>query len=142
MSPAHATCPIDDPADAEESVPRALRRPRVGRPPIEESIEFVMPVQFHTPASEAWWPGEKRLMLAVLTDAIDILMKGQTANGPRRRELFEETVAWFDADDTEWPCSYLNICDTLGLEPRAVRNALRHRCERARRAPRTSDSAA
>ena len=127
MSPAHATCPIDDPADAEESVPRALRRPRVGRPPIEESIEFVMPVQFHTPASEAWWPGEKRLMLAVLTDAIDILLKGPGVNDPRRTTVFEETVAWFTRDDADWPCSFVNVCDALGIDARAVRDAIRRR---------------
>ncbi len=127
MSPAHATCPIDDPADAEESVPRALRRPRVGRPPIEESIEFVMPVQFHTPASEAWWPGEKRLMLAVLTDAIDILMKGPGVNDPRRTTVFEETVAWFTRDDADWPCSFVNVCDALGIDARAVRDTITRR---------------
>ena len=130
MSPAHATCPIDDPADAEESVPRALRRPRVGRPPIEESIEFVMPVQFHTPASEAWWPGEKRLMLAVLTDAIDILMKGPGVNDPRRTTVFEETVAWFTRDDADWPCSFVNVCDALGIDARAVRAAITRRMPR------------
>ncbi len=130
MSPAHATCPIDDPADAEESVPRALRRPRVGRPPIEESIEFVMPVQFHTPASEAWWPGEKRLMLAVLTDAIDILMKGPGVNDPRRTTVFEETVAWFTRDDADWPCSFVNVCDALGIDARAVRDAITRRMPR------------
>src|SRR5438132_8612882 len=76
MSPAHATCPIDNPVEAEESVPRPLRRPRVGRPPVEESIELVMPVQFHTPASQAWRPGEKRLLLAGLTGAVELLMRG------------------------------------------------------------------
>ncbi len=130
MSPAHATCPIDDPADAEESVPRALRRPRVGRPPIEESIEFVMPVQFHTPASEAWWPGEKRLMLAVLTDAIDILMKGPGVNDPRRTTVFDETVAWFTHDGADWPCSFVNVCDALGIDARAVRAAITRRMPR------------
>ena len=148
MSYALATCPTEGPAVIapppmdEARCARRRVRPRVGRPPIEDSIELVMPAQFHTPASEAWWPGEKRLMLAVLTDAIEILMKGQSANGPRRRELFEETVAWFDADDTEWPYSFVNVCDTLGLESRAVRAAVRHRCARARRPPRESDSAA
>jgi len=130
MSPAHATCPIDDPVEAEESVPRPLRRPRVGRPPVEESIELVMPVQFHTPASEAWWPGEKRLMLAVLTDAIDILMKGPGVNDPRRTTVFEETVAWFTRDDADWPCSFVNVCDALGIDARAVRDAITRRMPR------------
>jgi len=130
MSHAHATCPIDDPVEAEESVPRQLRRPRVGRPPVEESLELVMPVQFHTPASEAWWPGEKRLMLAVLTDAIDILMKGPGVNDPRRTTVFEETVAWFTRDDADWPCSFVNVCDALGIDARAVRAAVTRRMRR------------
>ena len=130
MSPAHATCPIDDPVEAEESVPRPLHRPRVGRPPVEESIELVMPVQFHTPASEAWWPGEKRLMLAVLTDAIDILMKGPGVNDPRRTTVFDETVAWFTRDDADWPCSFVNVCDALGIDARAVRDAITRRMPR------------
>ena len=130
MSHAHATCPIDDPVEAEESVRRPLRRPRVGRPPVEESIELVMPVQFHTPASEAWWPGEKRLMLAVLTDAIDILMKGPGVNDPRRTTVFEETVAWFTRDDADWPCSFVNACNALGIDAHAVRDAITRRMPR------------
>ncbi len=91
---------------------------------------IVMPVQFHTPASEAWWPGEKRLMLAVLTDAIDILMKGPGVNDPRRTTVFDETVAWFTRDDADWPCSFVNVCDALGIDARAVRAAITRRMPR------------
>jgi hypothetical protein len=114
---------IDDPIEA----PVPERGGRVGRPPIEESIEIVVPTQFHRPASESWWPGEKRLMLALLTDAIEVLMKGRHANDPRRRLLFEETVEWFADDDPKWPCSFVNVCEALGLDAGAVRTTLARR---------------
>ena len=127
---------IDVPADAVPVPPDAPDREpptrrRVGRPPIEESIEPVTPSQFYTPATEAWWPGEKRLVLAVLTDAIDVLVAGPAATGPRRR-LYDETATWFGSNDTAWPYSFVNICDALGLDVRSVRNALVHRCDKAR----------
>jgi len=110
----------------EAPAPRPRRR--VGRPPIEDSIEIVMPAQFHTPASEAWWPGEKRLMLAVLTDAVDILTKGPGASG-QRRVVYDETAEWLASDDREWPYSFVNVCDTLELDTSAVRSALRRRLD-------------
>jgi hypothetical protein len=123
MRSAHATCSTDETIDTTAPEPRR----RVGRPPIEESIELVMPSQFHAPASESWWPGEKRLMLAVLTDAIEVLTKGARANGPRRECLFEETVEWLADDDTKWPYSFVNVCAGLGLDVAAVRSALGRR---------------
>jgi len=129
-SPATITMTVEPAVDAAAS-----RRHRVGRPPIEESIEFLMPSQFHAPANESWWPGEKRLMLAVLRDAIDILSRGPGVNGPRRRHLFEETVGWFASDDVEWPFSFVNVCDGLGVDSRAIRGAVRRRAKATRRAP-------
>jgi len=132
MSHAQATCPTEDAVGV--APPTATRpRRRVGRPPIEESIELVVPAQFHTPASESWWPGEKRLMLAVLTDAIDILLKGPGVNGPRRRDLYEETASWFAGEAPEWPYSFLNVCAVLDLDERAVRSAVGRKIEQARR---------
>ena len=122
--------PVEDAADA----PRR-ERGRVGRPPIEESIELLMPSQFRTPAHESWWPGEKRLMLAVLTDAVEILAIGPAANGPRRRALYEETVAWVASDDTQWPFSFVNVCDALDLSASRVRSVIDELSSPVRRAP-------
>jgi hypothetical protein len=132
MSHAQATCPIEDAVDVAQPMATRPRR-RVGRPPIEESIELVMPTQFHAPASESWWPGEKRLMLAVLTDAIEVLLKGPGVNGPRRRNLYEETASWFAGEAPEWPFSFFNVCAVLGLDEGAVRSAVGRRIEQARR---------
>ena len=110
--------------------PASGARRRPGRPPVE--VEFVMPSQFHVPAREAWHQGEKRLMLAVLKDAVDILSQYATANQPRRRQIFAKTVAWVAANDTTWPFSFVNICDTLGFDIASLRKALARRVEAAR----------
>jgi hypothetical protein len=124
--------PVPPPVGPTDSL-RARPCRRVGRPPIEDSIEVMVPSQFHRPASEAWWPGEKRLMLAVLTDAIEILTKGPGANGSHRRRLFAETWEWLACDDADWPCSFVGVCDALGLDVRAVRQALTRRVEQEQR---------
>lgn len=68
---------------------------------------------------------EKRLMLAVLEDAVATFQRG-TLNAARSalRE-FQEVRAWFDSDDTHWPYAFLNVCHVLGFEPDYLRGGLR-----------------
>jgi hypothetical protein len=61
---------------------------------------------------------ELRLVAAVLQDALDCL------RGTRGRE-FLETRDWFLADRHDWPFSFANVCEELGLDPKAVRKRLR-----------------
>ncbi len=63
------------------------------------------------------------------TRGVDILTKGPGVNGSRRRRVFEETSDWLARDDADWPCSFVRVCDALGLDVRAVRQALTHRME-------------
>ena len=67
---------------------------------------------------------EKRLMLAVLEDAIATLQR--TANGTSRVALrdFDETRAWLASDDTTWPYTFVNICHVLGFDPSFLRRGL------------------
>jgi len=68
---------------------------------------------------------EKRLMLAVLEDAVGTFQKYAVATGRRARRLFAEADDWFASDDTTWPYGFLNICQALSLEPAYVRRGLR-----------------
>ncbi|HLK10676.1 MAG TPA: hypothetical protein VKW76_04810 [Candidatus Binatia bacterium] len=62
-------------------------------------------------------PPEKRLMLAVLTDAVATLRRTRT----ERRRAIAEAHAWFVATDPGWPFSFVNVCDALGLDAARVR---------------------
>ena len=101
-------------------------KPR-GRPPIHlsASLNLVLPAQlFPEFASEGCLSGEKRLMLAVLKDAIDIFLKHAESSEPRTQRLFLETVEWIRSDDALAPFSFLNVCEALGLSPSCLRRGL------------------
>jgi hypothetical protein len=102
-------------------------RRRRGRPPIHlsASLNLVLPCQlFPQFPADTSRSGEKRLMLAVLQDAIDVLMKHAQATEPRDRHLYLETVEWIRSDDSEWPFSFVNACDALGLSVSCLRRGL------------------
>jgi hypothetical protein len=86
--------------------------------------ETILPEQFFRP-SAALSP-EKRLMLAVLEGALLDLQRSADVRTPRARRLADEVNAWFAADGESWPCSFLRICYTLGLDASAVRTRLAH----------------
>jgi hypothetical protein len=117
-----AAMDADDPPPA----PPKPRRPR-GRPPIHlsASLNLLLPSQlFPEFPSEGRVPGERRLMLAVLKDAIGILVKHRDASEHCARVLYCETAAWVLSDDTEWPFSFVNVCEAIGFSPSCVRRGL------------------
>jgi hypothetical protein len=81
--------------------------------------ETILPEQFFRPSAAL--PPEKRLMLAVLEAALLDLQRSAGASTPRARRLADEVDAWFRADDEGWPCSFVNVCQALGLDVSAVR---------------------
>jgi hypothetical protein len=68
---------------------------------------------------------EHGLMVAVLQDAIDCVVKHRHAKDYRGRRLFDEATRWLLAEETGWPYSFECICAALDLDANAVRGALR-----------------
>jgi hypothetical protein len=62
--------------------------------------------------------GVRGLMLAMLEDAV----RSYLGPLPRGRE---EAEAWIESRHRRWVFSFATVCETLGLEPTAVRIALR-----------------
>lgn len=69
--------------------------------------------------------GERRLMVAILEDAVDVYRKQAGARDRKRRQLFEDAEAWIESSDTSWIFSYENICDVLGIDAAYLRKGLR-----------------
>ena len=70
--------------------------------------------------------GERRLMLAVLIDAVRALKSDPTEAPPQirvHRELVRDRV-WMLADDRVQLFSFLNICDALGLNADYIRRCV------------------
>jgi hypothetical protein len=67
---------------------------------------------------------ERRLMAAVLDEALDCLDKYRAATDPSGRRVFAEARQWLLADEPEWPFSFASICAVLDLDATAVLDRL------------------
>jgi len=68
--------------------------------------------------------GEKRLMIAVLKDAVECLEKYRGSRSSAGRSQYESAIEWVKDNDREWLFSFTNICDLLGFDPDYMREAL------------------
>ncbi|HVC44547.1 MAG TPA: hypothetical protein VND20_06980 [Candidatus Binataceae bacterium] len=67
----------------------------------------------------------KRLMMAVLEDALRCFQNNADAkNGPRKR-LFAEAEQWLCGDEGDGPFSFETVCETLNIEPGFLRSGLK-----------------
>jgi hypothetical protein len=66
----------------------------------------------------------KRLMLAVLEDALRSFQNNATAVAGPRRRLFDEAEEWLCGGAGEGPFSFETVCETLGIEPEFLRKGL------------------
>jgi len=64
---------------------------------------------------------ERRLLVAILADAIDCYQKNLDARTTRGRRICREAETWILSDDHSWVFSFRNICDALGVDAEAMR---------------------
>ena len=87
--------------------------------------DIVLPEQFFEGARrDSYVSGEKALMLAVLEDGIRCFQEHLRNPRSNPRLLSEQAEAWIRAVDYDWPFSFNNVCETLGIDPSALRAAL------------------
>lgn len=96
---------------------------RVGELFVPDSM---LPSQyFDRVARRTEYDGERRLMIAVLEDAVDVYRKLAGARDARRQQLFTDAEEWIESHDRAWIFSFQNICDVLGVEAEYLRRGLR-----------------
>jgi hypothetical protein len=71
--------------------------------------------------------GEKRLMIAILKDAVECLDKYRGARSTSGRAHYQNALEWVQDTGTEWLFSFTNICDLLGFDPDYLRDVLLRR---------------
>ena len=92
---------------------------------VELEPESVLPSQYFAQAAvDASLQPEKRLMLAVLEDAVGSYQKFASARERTGQRLFAEVEDWFLSDDQDWPYSFVNISQALGLDAAYLRRGL------------------
>ncbi|MGH7966320.1 MAG: hypothetical protein ACRERD_31595, partial [Candidatus Binatia bacterium] len=87
--------------------------------------DSLLPAQFFAALKQkAQANGERRLMVAILVDAVECFQKHLGATDNRGRQLCSEAERWFLSDDSSWPFSFVNICDVLDIHPPFLRHGL------------------
>jgi hypothetical protein len=79
---------------------------------------------FNTLRRKTALESEKRLMLAVLEDAVKCYQDNAGTAHPKGKKLFHETEQWIFETDSDWLFSFENVCALLGLDPEYLRAGL------------------
>jgi len=82
--------------------------------------------------------GERRLMVAVLLDAVAVYTKCRARGVVNRR--FREVDRWFRSQDREWPFAFERICEVLSMDAERIRAAIENQVG-ARLAPQEQEFA-
>lgn len=67
---------------------------------------------------------EKKLMLAVLQDAVDCFQKYLFSRNEKGKTTFRDAEEWILERNSEWLFSFESICESLGLDAGYIRNGL------------------
>ncbi|HYC22702.1 MAG TPA: hypothetical protein VEI94_08360 [Candidatus Bathyarchaeia archaeon] len=96
--------------------------------------DVLLPGQFFSFfRKEGGFDRERRLMLAVLEDAIDCFQKYALTSDLRGRQLFLESYEWIMSSEKRWLFSFENICQIVDMDPEYIRHGLkRWRAQQAR----------
>ena len=92
------------------------------RPMLSENI--LLPSQWDDLTISPQDCAPKRLMYAVLHDALHLIPSQHWPQGRRASRLAREALEWVEKDETQWPFSFVNICVVLGLDVEATRAAI------------------
>jgi hypothetical protein len=105
--------------DKREPISRPERHGELFEP------DVVLPAQyFRVLRGRASYGGERRLIVAVLEDAINCFQKNLFARDNRGRRLFREAENWLMSADRELPFAFENICEFLSLDAECMRKGL------------------
>jgi hypothetical protein len=65
--------------------------------------------------------GERKLLFAVLEDAIRTYLRHRDSAVARNSEEFVEAAEWLSCDEEGGPFSYVSVCEALGIDADCLR---------------------
>jgi hypothetical protein len=71
--------------------------------------------EYHDQLRRSQLDPEKRLMLAILQDAVVCYRRNSAAQLGKRRQLFLEVESWIKDQESDYLFSFNNICEALGI---------------------------
>jgi hypothetical protein len=98
--------------------------------------EVILPSQFGEQVSlKQTDRGEKRLMLAVLEEAVATFQRNVDAKSRHGQRVFREAEEWIWSNESNWPFAFENVCHALDIEPAFLRLGLERWKETQLKAP-------
>lgn len=98
--------------------------------PLEGILNLAYPL---TPEQLSWAhqkrstaSGERRLMAAVLEDAVSTFQRFAFESGRPATAVIEELLEWLNSTDETYLYSFINICNVLDFDPDWLRTGLMH----------------
>lgn len=105
--------------------------------------DTLLPVQFYELIGRRnVLEGERKLLFAVLEEAIDCYLKNMNAKSRWRRILFYEVQDWMNARNRAGLFSYETLCEALEVDPVVLRAALEKRLRHCQQIDRAAQEAA
>jgi hypothetical protein len=90
------------------------------------SGEIILPEQYwEGPPSDLRGEPERRLMRAVLLDALLVCARHWQRRSERSRRLVAEVEEWVRNESRSSPFAFASICDVLGIDAAHLREAIR-----------------
>ena len=86
----------------------------------------VLPLQFHYGRGTAMTDPVRRLMVAMLVDAIRCFQNKLGKRQLVKRQELAEVQSWIFSDKDNGFFSFGAVCEALGIDPKAIRKALVH----------------
>jgi len=63
----------------------------------------------------------RELAAGILQQAKSDVWRFRKSKDKAGREVYSDALSWFLSNETQWPCSFRNVCRLLGLSPEQVR---------------------
>lgn len=112
-----------------------LRGGEAGRS-LQFEPDTFLPSQWHrNVVADSSHVPEKRLLLAILEEAVATVQRYVLDDRRRGRRLYREAEQWILSNDLSWPCTFCNICDALGIDPVYLRHGVMRWSDRRRANP-------
>ena len=84
--------------------------------------DHILPIQFF--AVSSFISPEKKLLQAILEEAVSTLLKYGWMKGRRAERLTRIAWEWVDSPEEHYVCSFISICEALDLNPDRIRQGL------------------
>jgi hypothetical protein len=87
--------------------------------------DLILPCQYFDLSGGHHLTGEQRLMLALLTDAINVYQQGAHSGVTRMRRLYVDAEHWIMAESCDGNAlSFETVCDALGINAALLRRRI------------------